>query len=234
MFDEKDLLPLSALQHLLFCERQCALIHIERQWKDNHLTIEGSYLHNNVDENAPRREVRGDMALFRGLSLQSLRLGLVGRADMIEMHRDDSQQNAKNPNSINISGLPGKWIPFPVEYKRGKPKHDKSDMVQLCAQALCLEEMLKLRITKGALFYGRTQKRLQVDFDTKLRELTVSTASRLHELINNKKTPRAQKAQKCNNCSMIELCMPEVMTNKSSAKKYIERMVRSDFMDGLT
>ena len=225
MFTEDELLPLSALQHLVFCERQCALIHVEGQWRDNSLTLEGSHLHRRVDEEAPRREVRGDLVILRGLALRSLRLGLVGRADVVELHRRD----ASTLGAVSVQGLEGLWIPYPVDYKRGKPKADRCDEVQLCAQALCLEEMLvePVRgrgleyVTEGALFYGRQQRRHIVIFDHELRRYTEDIARRLRELVDSGKTPRAEKTAKCKGCSLLDVCMPEAMRRGRSARRYL-------------
>jgi CRISPR-associated exonuclease Cas4 len=220
-FAEEDLLPLSALQHLLFCERQCALIHVEQLWADNRLTVEGSHLHRRVDE-APG-ESRGDVRIARGLQLRSLRLGLIGKADVVEFHRDGTAQ----PEAVRQSPYGSGWRPFPVEYKRGKPKRDRSDEVQLCAQALCLEEMLGIRIPAGALFYGETRHRTDVAFDTELRDTTERAASRLHQLIASGVTPRARREPKCDGCSLIELCMPEPPAGRSSAARYLEQALQT-------
>jgi CRISPR-associated exonuclease Cas4 len=189
VFAEDDLLPLSALQHLQFCERQCALIHVEQVWADNRLTVEGSHLHRRADSG--EAESRGGVRTERGVALRSLRLGLIGKADVVEFH---------------CTG--GVWLPFPVEYKRGKPKHDRSDEVQLCAQALCLEEMLRVEIVGGALFYGTTRRREDVAFDASLRGATEDAAARLHALIASGVTPRAVREPKCDSCSLLNLCLP--------------------------
>lgn len=191
MFSEDELLPLSALQHLLFCERQCALIHIEQAWAENRLTAEGRILHERVHERED--ESRGDVRIARGLRLRSLKLGLTGMADVVEFHRQAD----------------GRWTPFPVEYKRGKPKPDERDTIQLCAQALCLEKMLGAAIPDGALFYGVTRRRQDVAFTAELRALTAETAARLHRLLKNGVTPPAVYEKKCDNCSLKKLCLPE-------------------------
>jgi CRISPR-associated exonuclease Cas4 len=208
MFAEDDLLPLSALQHLLFCERQCALIHVEQQWADNRLTVEGTHLHRKADT-APG-ESRGDLRIARSVPLRSLRLGLIGKADVVEHHR-----------------IAGAWRPFPVEYKRGRPKSHRADEVQLCAQALCLEEMLDLSIPAGALFYGETRRRQDVPFDTELRALTENSARRLHELVRSGATPRAVREPKCDSCSLVQLCMPDPANSRRSARRYLERALDS-------
>src|SRR5438874_8450745 len=147
MFGEDDMRPLSGLQHLLFCERQWALIHIEQQWEENRLTQEGQVLHVRVHESGT--EARPDLVVARGLRIHSLRLGLSGEADVVEFHRAVDQPQ----NAIQLQGRTGWWTPFPVEYKRGRPKSDAWDEVQLCAQSLCLEEMFHVAIPAGALFY---------------------------------------------------------------------------------
>ena len=173
MFSEDDLLPLSALQHLLFCERQCALIHVEGLWAENRLTVEGRHLHERPDRGDT--ETRGRIRTARGVALRSLRLGLIGKADVVEFYH--------NPATGVLVGV------LPVEYKRGRPKRDNSDRVQLCAQALCLEEMTRLSIPAGALFYGAPRRRTDVSFDQELRATTEQAARRLHEMIAGGVTP---------------------------------------------
>jgi CRISPR-associated exonuclease Cas4 len=226
MFTEDHLLPLSALQHLVFCERQCALIHLEQLWKDNAFTLEGSHLHGRVDGDAPHREVRGDLVILRGLALRSLELGLVGRADVVELHRAASAgDRSGRPVAVSVCGLRGLWTPFPVEYKRGKPKADSCDKVQLCAQALCLEEMMNVHVPEGALFYGRRQQRYPVELGDELRRETCDAARRLHELISAGVTPPATKEPKCRRCSLLPICMPEAMSRGRSARRYVEASV---------
>jgi CRISPR-associated exonuclease Cas4 len=206
MYTEDDLLPLSALQHLLFCERQCALIHVEGLWAENRLTVEGGHLHRKAHEGP--EESRGEVRITRGVSLRSLRLGLIGKADVVEFH---------------LSQATREWLPFPVEYKRGRPKRDHSDEVQLCAQALCLEEMLEVPIPAGALFYGSTRRRTDVAFDPALRGRTEAAAARLHELIASGITPRAVREPKCERCSLLNLCLPDALTPGRSAARYLAR-----------
>ena len=218
MEDEDDLLPISALQHLVFCERQCALIHLERLWADNPLTVEGSDMHARVhDEDAS--EVRGDVRIARGIALRSFRLGLVGQADVVEFRRAEVGVGVSLPNT---GGL---WLPFPVEYKRGRPKHGLADLVQLCAQAVCLEEMLGVGLQVGALFYGTSRRRLSVAFDEALRKSTEQTAQRLHVLLAQWVTPRARREPKCKRCSLIGFCMPDAMAAKRSATRYLASAV---------
>ncbi|MBW2596677.1 MAG: CRISPR-associated protein Cas4 [Deltaproteobacteria bacterium] len=208
MYTEDDLIPLSALQHLIFCERQCALIHIEQAWAENLFTAEGRIMHEHV--HAEERESRGKIRIEYGMPLRSLRLGLIGKADVVEFHRQ----------------VDGTWLPFPVEYKRGKPKKDNSDKVQLCAQALCLEEMMDVSVPDGALFYGKTRRRLDVVLDDTLRRLTEETAMRLHELIESGRTPRPVYAKKCDTCSLAGMCLPKTVGKRKSVKRYLSGVVR--------
>lgn len=212
MYTEDDLLPISGLQHLIFCERQCALIHIEQAWAENRFTAEGRIMHERV-HNADR-ESRGDIRVEYGMSLRSLRLGLVGQADVVEFHRK-KQEDGKEL-----------WLPFPVEYKRGRPKKDNSDRVQLCAQAMCLEEMLKTSIPGGALFYGKTRRRQDVAFDPLLREETEHAARRFHDLVSRGETPKAVYKKRCEKCSMLDLCLPKTTCKSRSIDKYLIEAMR--------
>ena len=207
-YKEDDLLPLSGLQHLLFCERQCALIHIEQAWAENLLTAEGRIMHERVHD--ADRESRGNIRIEYGMPLRSLRLGLIAKADVVEFHRkpDSGKMESKN------------WLPFPVEYKRGKPKKDNSDKVQLCAQAMCLEEMLGVEIPEGAIFYGRPRRRQSVAFDRELRRETDDTAKYFHNLVDSGKTPKPIYTKSCNSCSIFELCLPKTVGKKRSINRY--------------
>jgi len=228
MYPESDFLPLSALQHLLFCERQCALIHIERLWADNRLTAEGNALHEKTHEEGD--ESRGDLRIARGLPLHCARLGLAGVADVVEFHKTESAEappGCAAPAACRLPGVAGLWRPFPVEYKRGKPKPNQCDAVQLCAQAICLEEMLGVSIPAGALFYGRTRKRSDVAFDATLRRQVETAALRLHDLIDAGLTPRARRGPGCKNCSLAELCLPGIGPGRS-VKSYMARMLQED------
>lgn len=204
MYLEEDFLQLSALQHFVFCKRQCALIHIEQAWVENMFTAEGRIMHENVHEE--RKENRKDIRIERGMPLHSFELGLVGKADVVEFHKS---QGVKN------------WIPFPVEYKRGKPKEDNSDKIQLCAQALCLEEMLNVKISNGALFYGKIRHRLDVVFDDVLRKETKETARQLHIFIEAGNTSAPVYTSKCKSCSFIDECLPKTIERKISVKEYL-------------
>lgn len=185
--DDKEPIPISALQHMLYCPRQCALIHNEQQWAENQFTTEGAILHGRVDAGVQER--RGDLTIARGVPLRSERLGLSGIADVVEM-------------------LPGKR-PFPVEYKRGKPKSHRADEVQLCAQAICLEEMLDTAVPRGALFYGQSRRRKEVAFDLELRCLTEQVAAQTRKMLQSGETPPPMyEKRKCESCSLQVICQP--------------------------
>jgi CRISPR-associated exonuclease Cas4 len=220
MFSEDDLLPLSGLQHLLFCERQWALIHIEQQWEENRLTQDGRVLHERVHESGT--EARPDAIVARGLRVRSLRLGLAGEADVVEFQRAE----AERADAIRLEGRAGWWLPFPVEYKRGRPKAEAWDEVQLCAQALCLEETFGVRIAAGALFYGTKRRRTPVEFDAKLRGQTEDLARRMHEMYAARATPAAVYASKCEKCSLIERCMPKMSTRRRDVERYLATALR--------
>ena len=205
-YTEEDLIMISALQHISFCERQCALIHIEQIWDENRATAEGRIMHERVHEQD--HESRGNVRIEYGLPLRSLKLGLVGKADVVEFHRLDKDR----------------WQPFPVEYKRGKPKPDDCDLIQLCAQAMCLEEMLSVSVPKGAIFYGKTRRRLDVSFDEPLRQETEEAAKRTHQLISSGITPPPVYEKRCESCSLIGECLPKAIGKKSSVKRYLARM----------
>jgi CRISPR-associated exonuclease Cas4 len=221
MFAEEDLLPLSGLQHLAFCERQWALIHLEGQWAENRLTAEGRVLHERSDSG--EGETRGDVRIARGVRLRSLRLGLVGQADVVEWHRVRDRDPPEDAGA-RLPGREGWWRPMPVEYKRGRPKPERMDEVQVCAQALCLEEMLSVRIERAALFYGQPRRRSEVPLDDALRAETEALAARMHALFRAGRTPVAKLEKKCRNCSLFERCRPDA-TSRRSVARYLEREV---------
>ncbi len=181
-------IPLSALQHAVYCLRQAALIHLERMWAENRFTAEGQVLHQVADKPSERR-IKG-VRRVTGLPLASLKLGIAGQADLVEFHEGDA--------------------PYPVEYKRGKPKLHRADEVQLCAQALCLEEMTGLAVPEGALFYAETRRRTVVPFDDELRALTLTTIGQLREVFATLKTPPpTTHVSRCRACSLCDLCRPK-------------------------
>ncbi len=206
LFDEDDLVMISALQHYLFCPRRCALVHIEQQWQENRLTAEGRILHERVHGGG--RESRRTLRIEYDVPIRSLSLGVMGRADIVEFHRQED----------------GLWRPMPVEYKRGRPKKDDTDRAQLCAQAICLEEMLQCAVPEGALYYGEKKRRTTVVFDQPLREKTVQTVAAVHSLLAAGITPPPQYAKRCESCSFLPLCLPKVATRKRVGR-YLQKMV---------
>jgi CRISPR-associated exonuclease Cas4 len=208
-YAEDDLIMLSALPHYYYCPRRCALIHIEQIWDENRATAEGRIMHERVHEQD--HESRGNVRIEYGLPLRSLRLGLIGKADVVEFHRLDKDT----------------WQPFPVEYKRGKPKVDHCDLIQICAQAMCLEEMLSLSVPNGAIFYGRTRRRLDVSFDDNLRKETEDAAKQARQLIASGITPPPVYEKRCKSCSLIGECLPKTVGKKSSVKRYLMRMIET-------
>jgi CRISPR-associated exonuclease Cas4 len=221
VFSESELIPLSALQHGAFCERQCALIHIEQQWAENRLTVEGELLHERVHESESGG--RPGLVVARGLRIQSRRLGLSGQADVVEFQACGAGERG----CLLLEGRAGWWRAFPVEYKRGRPKPDHRDEVQLCAQALCLEEMLDAEVTEGAIFYGQPRRRWPVTFDASLREETERLAARVRALIEGGRTPAAVYEKKCEKCSLLSLCMPAMPARAGTVARYIARQVKA-------
>ena len=206
MYTSDDCLIISGLQHFRFCRRQWALIHIEQQWAENLRTIEGEFLHERA-HNELLRESRGDLWIVRGLRVQSLTLGLSGQCDVVEFRRGET--------GVPLAGKPGLWTPYPVEYKRGSPKQDGCDELQLCAQAMCLEEMLCCEIPAGALFYGEPRRRLHVEFAPELREEVRADAVQMHDFYRRGYTPRVKPTKSCNACSLKELCLPRLQKSGS-------------------
>ena len=207
---DDDPIPLSALQHHLFCPRQCALIHVERLWAENALTAEGRLAHDAVHE--PKSERRQGVRTVTGMPLRSAALGVAGVADVVELHQ-----------------TPAGLAPFPVEHKRGRPKAHRADEVQLCAQAICLEEMLGIPVPAGALFYGRTRRRQDVAFDAPLRGLTARVAAEIRELVASGRTPPARyEAKRCDACSLFELCRPKALEKPRRVAAWLARLVEDN------
>lgn len=217
-YPDDKLLPLSGIQHFAFCRRQWALIHLERQWEENILTFGGRVLHERV-EDPFFIESRGSVIITRSQPLISRSLGFYGVADVVEFWRDSS--------GIAITGHSGRWRPYPVEYKYGRPKPDDWDTVQLCAQAMCLEEMLGIPIEAGELFYGRIRRRVSVKFDTTLRNRVKELSKQMHELFEKGITPAPEYSRACRSCSLVELCLPRIKKHKS-VYRYVLSKIRDD------
>lgn len=211
-YSDDELLPISALQHLAFCERQCALIHVEREWEENHHTAQGKVLHERVDEGY--REYRRGTKQFSGVQVRSLELGIYGRLDVLELSKI-----ADAPDTCAFLSIKGNWQLCPVEFKRGKPKVHAADRVQVCAQALCLEEMTRSRIDEGFLFYGQVRRRTAVKLDDSLRSLTRSLVLRLREIVDKKLLPPPVYKKHCQSCSLVEVCQPRLV-NGSRTQDY--------------
>lgn len=205
--EERELLPISALQHLVYCERRAALIHVEREWRENAFTAEGRVDHLRVDHKAPRRERRDDVVTRRGIAVWSLKLGLIGYADVVEFRQ-------------HASGVP---IPYPVEYKRGRPKRELAYEVQLCAQALCLEEMFKCTIPFGALLFTSSRKRLEIAFSPELRQRCMDAVHQLHVVVSGLNLPKSVPGPKCRKCSMNPVCMPAVSNGTTRVGAYLAK-----------
>jgi CRISPR-associated exonuclease Cas4 len=196
------------------------LIHIEGLWEENVYTAEGKILHEHAHEEG--REAMGDLRIARALRLRSLRLGLVGLADVVEFHCAD---NSVGKSSVELPGVHGYWQPLIVEYKRGLPKLDRTDEVQLCAQAMCLEEMLDVEISSSVFFYGKPRRRDVVNLGSSLREETEKVANRLHELIESGKTTVVSYNAKCERCSLIDVCLPKMPRGRGSVENYLRNVL---------
>lgn len=209
-----DLLPISALQHYAYCPRQFALIHIDQQWAENRFTAEGQLLHQRA--NSGEAETRGDLHVARTLRLICRELGLSGVADVVEFHR-------VGQGGCSLPGRAGRWQPYPVEYKRGRSKPDDWDRVQLCAQAMALEEMLDAPVPEGAIFYGKPRRRERVEIGRPLRDKTRQLAEAVHGLYQSQRLPDSQPGPKCDHCSLRELCLPD----REMVGDYLKRMLDS-------
>ena len=207
---DEDLIPISALQHYLYCPRQFGLIHVEGIWTENVQTAQGRVLHKRAD--LPGASSRKGMRTITSMPLRHYMLRLVGIADVVEMRTEDD----------------GKNVPYPVEYKRGRPKPHRADEVQLCAQALCLEEMFGVGLQEGALFYGVTRHRVTVPLDRELRELTISAIKEVTSILSAGSTPRAvYEPKKCDACSLIDDCQPRLLAREKTVSKWVSDQLSS-------
>ncbi len=210
-YNEEEFLHLAGIQHFTFCRRQWALIHIEQQWQENYLTAMGEVMHHKVHDGFSR-EKRKDVVISRGMPVQSRELGIYGVCDVVEFKKDK--------NGIPIKNREGTYEIMPIEYKRGKSKDDKSDIMQVVAQAICLEEMFCCKIPKAALFYGETRRREYIELTEELREECKSAYLEMHQLYERKYTPNVKTSKKCQACSLKELCLPKLQKNRS-AEEYM-------------
>ena len=217
-YTSDELLPLSGIQHFIFCRRQWALIHVERQWQDNMLTVEGKILHKRTDDPF-FTETRNGVITTRSVPVASYRLGLAGVCDVVEF--------TESPDGVKLPGHDGLYSPAPVEYKRGHEKRDPCDEAQLCAQAICLEEMLSTAIPFGYLYYGETRHRVEVELTAELRDLVRSMSEEMHAYFQRGYTPRVKPSKACRSCSLADICLPELLEKVIPASKYIQDQVES-------
>lgn len=217
MYAEDDFLPISALSQLYYCPRRVGLTLLEQQWSENVYTAEGAVLHRQVHEGG--EEVRRNVRICRGVRVRSLRLGLVGTIDCLELVRLGDNMSG----GINLDGVTGLWVPIPVEYKHGSTRDELEYEVQLCAQAMCLEEMLGLSLGEGYLYYEGSRRRLEVHFTDELRGLVEDGARQLHEMVRLGATPSARPSAKCRKCSMVDLCAPDLPAAR--AARYLKEML---------
>jgi CRISPR-associated exonuclease Cas4 len=221
MYTEDELLPISALQHLAFCERQWGLIHLEGAWSENYLTAQGNVMHEKAHDE--ETESRGDLRITRGLKLRSLKLGVIGQADVVEFHKA-----AQGEKGISITGADGLWKPLVIEYKRGKPKIGHEDEVQLCAQVMCIEEMLGIDIASSSFFYGQPRRRYDLNIDNTIRKETEALIIKLHKMNDAGITPAAVYTKRCQSCSLIDICLPHIKKNYRNVQGYLSQ-VNLDF-----
>lgn len=209
---------LSGIQHFAFCRRQWALIDVEQQWVDNVHTVEGDLFHRRAHDET-QTEMRGDTLIVRGLRVQSERLGISGICDVVEFHRCE--------NGVTLAGREGRFSVYPIEYKKGAPKAHQADELQLCAQAMCLEEMLLCEIPEGILFYGETRRRVRVPLTQELRAEVTQMLEEMHQYFHRGYTPKVRRHKGCGACSLKELCLPG-MQKAPAASAYLRAHVREE------
>lgn len=218
MYNEENYLQLSGIQHFAFCRRQWALIHIEQQWEENFRTADGRIMHEKAHDSG-FHEKRGDVVISRAMQISSAELGVSGECDVVEFHR--------SKDGVSLFGLEGTYNVVPVEYKRGQPKVDDCDRLQLCVQALCLEEMLCCDIPQAFLYYGETHRRIAVELDAELRTRAVEMLKEMHKLYERQHTPKVKRTKSCNACSLKDICLP-VLNKERSAAAYISEILNED------
>lgn len=216
MYAEEDYLMLSGIQHFAFCRRQWAIIHIEQQWEENYRTTAGELMHKKAHDSGSF-EKRGDLLIVRGMHISSRALGLSGQCDVVEFHKAE--------NGVELFSYDGKWTPMPVEYKHGTPKENNADELQICAQAVCLEEMFQTDIPEGCLYYGENRRRSRVAFTAGLREEVKRLTKEMHELFQKGYTPNVKPAKQCKACSLENLCVPRLQ-KAMSVREYIKRSIQ--------
>ena len=221
MYKEEDFLQLSGIQHFAFCRRQWALAYIELQWQENVRTVEGHLLHENAHD-AAMKEKRGDLIIVRAMPVHSREIGISGECDVVEFH--------KSEDGIPISGREGTYTVVPVEYKRGKPKSNDVDALQVAAQALCLEEMLCCDIPYGYIYYGEIRHREEIEFTEELRRKVKDMFAEMHKYYEQRYTPKVKWSKSCNACSLKDICLP-VLNKNVSVKKYLDSRMKEEGPD---
>ena len=219
VYAENDYLMLSGIQHFQFCKRQWSLIHIEQQWSENEATAHGQILHKKADD-PYLKEKRNDVIISRAMHVSSKELGLYGILDVVEFHKDE--------RGIELNGRSGKWLPIIVEYKRGKDKKDIYDIVQLVAQAICLEETLECTIEYSYLYYHRVNQKKRIEITPELRKEVVSLTSQMHEYYEQKVVPKAEYFKNCQLCSLVDICMPRLSKKNRNIDNYIFHALKSE------
>lgn len=214
-YKEEDFLLLSGIQHFVFCKRQWALIHIEQQWSENYMTIDGKIFHEKAHSNISS-EKRKDVIISRTMPIFSRTLGITGVCDIVEFHKSD--------NGILIYGYNDKFDVIPIEYKRGSPKEDEIDILQLVSQAICLEEMLCCKINIGYLFYGEIKHRVKVDITKELQQKVYDIFKQMHDLYNKRYTPKVKISKHCKACSLVDICLPKLYKEKN-VRDYIRKNI---------
>lgn len=215
MYKEEEYLQLSGIQHFIFCRRQWALSYIEMQWQDNVKTVEGEILHENAHD-VNFKESTKNLLIERAMPIHSREMGVSGECDVVEFHRSQS--------GITLTKRDGFYTVVPVEYKRGKPKEDDSDIVQITAQAICLEEMLCCDISYGYIYYGEIRHRTKVEFTDAIRQKVKETFEEMHRYYERRYTPKVKISKKCKACSLKDICLP-VLNKKKSVAGYIDRVI---------
>lgn len=216
---EDEMLMLSGIQHFCFCRRQWALIHIFNQWNENSLTLEGRHIHRNVDD-ISKNKCRHNLIYLHGIYVSSLTLGLYGICDIVELTKCNDANSG-----VKFANLEGYWRIMPVEFKHGKAKIDNCDILQVCAQAICLEEANKIKIGRAAIYYGKTRHRMDVLLDQKLRDETYKCANEMHEAYNSQDCQKAKFGVKCKSCSLLEICNPQYELKKGGVLQYIQQKI---------
>jgi CRISPR-associated exonuclease Cas4 len=223
-YREEDYLSLSGIQHFMFCRRQWALIHIEQQWEENLRTVEGNLMHKNAHDSL-RTETRGDVIITRAMPVFSKELGVYGVCDVVEFHRSSY--------GVSLFGRESRYMPCPIEYKKGSPKDSDMDCLQLATQVICLEEMLCCTTMVAYLYYGETRRRVEVPMTVELRNKVASVFEEMHQYYDRRYTPKVKPTRQCKACSLKDICLPVLCKNKNTGT-YINQMLKEDICEKAT